>query len=302
MPRLLRTSAIALITVTCVIFTIRLFDWRMVIQALSRMHVSIFVLSSVPVIIGMFAVRGVRWLIVLGLSFNRRRLWQSFCANGVASGLASLTPFQLGEIVKIRMIPDHHGSAWRMGVPALFVERILDLAGVMGIGLSGLMLHLELAWSAAFAMLLPVWTGFALCVLAPLLRYAPHRFEPFVALLYRRSGIAAASILTVLLWLLYAALWWIAVSAISVSLDFGQIALLLGSVMLAVVASMTPGGLGVAELGSHGILLWLGKSHADADAAAIALRLLTPLLVLSGGLCMLLLLSYKHFAERKARA
>jgi uncharacterized membrane protein YbhN (UPF0104 family) len=72
-------------------------------------------------------------------------------------------------------------------------------------------------------------------------------------------------------------------------LDFSQVCILLGGVMLAVVASMAPGGIGVAELGSRGIMLWLGASTADAEAIAIALRMLTPLIAMAGLVCLFVL-------------
>lgn len=296
MSRLVRTLAISFITLVCTAATLHVFDWPMVLLALTRMHIGLFVAGGLALMTCIFTVRGMRWLAVLGLPFDRSRLWQSFCANGAASGLAALTPFQLGEVIKVRLIPDHHGSAWRMGVSALLVERLLDLAGVAGVGLCGVALHLKLGWIAPIALLLPIWCGQLFYLLRPLTRHLPKRLKPYLQLPHSRRHITGASLLTTMLWLLYAALWWLTVTAMNVSVDFGQISLLLGGVMLAVVASMTPGGLGVAELGSQGILLWLGKSHADADSSAIALRLLTPLLVLAGGACMFLLWLYRRTA------
>jgi len=280
-------------------WAIHLFDWKQVAIAVARMHLGMFAGAGLSLICGTFVVRGLRWLVVLGLPLDWRHFWQSFCANGAASGLATLTPFQMGEIVKIRMIPDHHGSAWRLGVSAFFVERALDLAGVIGMGGCGFALRREMTWVAAACLLLPVWGSLALCVIAPLSRHLPARLQPYVQLLHYRSRVIGTGFFTVVLWLLYAALWWTSVRAINVELDFSQIAMLLGGVMLAIVATMTPGGLGVAELGSRGIMLWLGKSHADADAAAIALRLLTPLLVLFGGACLAVLMRYRHNANLK---
>jgi len=110
--------------------------------------------------------------------------------------------------------------------------------------------------------------------------------------------IVRASLLTVIIWLLYAGLWWVSILAINVRVNFGEICLLLGGVMLAVVASMTPGGLGVSELGSRGIMLWLGASVADAEAVAIALRLLTPLIALAGLACLLFLVRHPRSEQK----
>jgi uncharacterized membrane protein YbhN (UPF0104 family) len=299
MKHWIRASIVVSITIACVAITVHLFDWRTVLQALLHMRVAFFLQACLPVVLGTFIVRGMRWLTVLGLPLDRRRLWQSICANGAASGAASLTPFQLGEMVKISMIPDHHRSAWRMGATAFFLERVLDLAGITGIGLCGLLMRANFVSLAVLACLAPVWCGQLLYLCAPLRKFLPRNLLRHSRILRDYRRITTASFLTTMLWLLYVMMWWIAVSAINVSLTFGQASLLLGGVMLAVVASMTPGGLGVAELGSRGVLLWLGKSTAEANAGAIALRLLTPMLVCAGALCLLLTWLYRRDAVLK---
>jgi len=285
----LRYLLVLLIVALCVAATLRLFDWHAVAQALSRMHLGLLLAGALPVLFAIFSLRGLRWLIVLGIKPSRARFWHSFCANGAAAGLATLTPFQLGEIIKIRLIPDHHGSAWRLGVSGFFVERVLDLSGVLGMGLCGLAIHFGLAWLAPLALLLPLLAGLLLGLLANHYHRLPSRLRPYMEALRHKQHIIQASLLTIVIWMFYASLWWVAVLAINVRLDFGQICILLGGVMLAVVASMTPGGIGVAELGSRGIMLWLGASTTDAETIAIALRLLTPLIALAGLACLFVL-------------
>lgn len=289
-----RFLLVLLIAAACVVATVRLFDWHTVAHALARMRTGLLLAGALPLLLAIFSVRGLRWLLVLGIKSSRRRFWYSLCANGVAAGLASLTPFQLGEIIKIRLIPDQHASAWRLGASGFVVERVLDLGGVLGVGLCGAALHFGFTWLAPLALLLPLLAGLLLSLLVVHLHRLPLRLRPYAEVLRHRGRIIRASLLTIVVWMLYAGLWWLAVLAINVSVDFSDICLLLGGVMLAVVASMTPGGLGVAELGSRGIMLWLGASVADAEAVAIALRLLTPLTALAGLACLPLLLRHPH--------
>jgi hypothetical protein len=289
-----RIWPVALVMVACVAWTLWLFDWRAVARSMAHMHVGVFLAGALPILLCVFAARGWRWLVVLGLSPNISRFWQSLCANGAAAGLASMTPFQIGEVVKLRTIPDHHGSAWRLGVSAFFVERALDLAGMLGSGLGGLAIHFKFEWLAPVALSMPLLAGLSLCLLAGWTRLLPHRLQPYAEVLHHWRRIIGASMLTMVIWLLYTALWWVAARSIGVYLEFNQVSILLGGVMLTVVVSMVPGGFGIAELGSRGLMLWLGASRVDADATAIALRLLTPLLALSGGICLLLLLRFRH--------
>ncbi|MFK2878781.1 lysylphosphatidylglycerol synthase transmembrane domain-containing protein [Rhodanobacter hydrolyticus] len=288
--RHLRHLLAALILIASVAITIQSFDWRMVTHSLRQLNVGVLFGGGLPVLATIFALRGWRWLIVLGIPFNRARFWRSFCANGTAAGLASLTPLQLGEIVKIRMIPDHHGSAWRLGVSGFFIERMLDLCGMLGLGLHGLMAHFGWHWMAPLALALPLVGAACLSLLSSQIAHLPQRVRHYAAALRHTRRVVLAAALTVFIWLLYAGLWWIAAMSMHVMLNFDRISLLLGSVMLAVVVSMTPGGLGVSELGSRGIMLWLGASAAEAETTAIAIRLLTPLIALAGLACLLPLL------------
>lgn len=284
-----RYMLIMLIVAICVTATLKLFDWHAVAQALLRMHLGVLLAGALPLLFTIFSLRGLRWLVVLGIKPNQERFWQSFCANGAAAGLATLTPFQLGEIIKIRLIPDQRGSAWRHGVSGFFIERLLDLSGVLGMGLCGLALHFRLVWLACLALLLPLLTGLLFGLLVGYLHRLPSRLQPYMEALHHKRQIIQASLLTIIIWILYTGLWWVAIFAINVQLDFSEVSMLLGGVMLAVVTSMVPGGIGVAELGSRGIMLWLGSSATDADAVAIALRLLTPLIALVGLVCLFIL-------------
>ena len=287
--RYLRHAIVLLVLVVCVVATLHLFDWHTVGRALTHLNVGLLLGAGIPLLVAIFAVRGWRWLVVLGIKPSHTNLWQSFCANGAAVGLASLTPFQIGEAVKIKMIPEQHGTTWRLGLSAFFVERLLDLAALCSVGLSGLTLHFGYGWAAPLALLMPLPGSLLLSSLCRLIRL-PARMKPYAEVLYRTPRVAMAALLTIPLWLLYAALWWTALHAMHIAVDFSEVAILLGGVMLAVVASMTPGGLGVSELGSRGILLWLGMSSADADVGAIAIRLLTPLAVIVGAACLMPLL------------
>lgn len=295
MRRLLRHALVLIILLACVTATVHLFDWRTIGRALTKLHVGLLLGAGIPLLLATSAMRGWRWLVVLGVAQNRANFWQSLCANGAASGLASLTPFQIGEMIKIRMIPDHQGKGWRLGVSAFFLERILDLGTLCSIGLGGLAIHFGHAWLAPLALLLPLGGCLVLSLLCRSLRL-PEKLLPYTEVLHHTPRVVMAAALTVPLWLLYVALWWVATHAMNVPLDLAQVAILLGGVMLAVVASMTPGGLGVSELGSRGVLLWLGVSAADAEIGAIAIRLLTPMIAIVGLACLVPLLCKKSNA------
>src|SRR6185312_14641908 len=114
----------------------------------------------------------------------------------------------------------HHGSAWRLGVSGFFVERVLDLGGVLGMGLCGLAMHVGLAWLAPLALLLPLLTGLLLGLLASHFHRLSPRLQPYMEALRHKQRIIQASLLTIMIWMLYASLWWVVILAIHVRLDF----------------------------------------------------------------------------------
>lgn len=294
MNRYVRHSVVLLIVLICVVATIRLFDWGTVLDALRHMRVRVLVGGGIPVLLAIFGLRGLRWLVVLGIAPTMKRFLQSFWANTVASGLASITPFQLGEVVKIKLIPDEHGSGWRLGASAVLAERTMDLSCVLGLGFCGLMLHFGLAWLSPLGLLLPLLASLILGGLSKHVDMLPARVRPYVEAFRNTRRIVLTCLLTIPIWLLYACLFWCAALAMNIVLSFAQITMLLGGVTLAVTASMVPGGLGVSELGTRGIMLWLGASTADADISAIALRMLTPLTLVTSFACVLALARYRR--------
>jgi uncharacterized membrane protein YbhN (UPF0104 family) len=235
-----------------------------------------------------------RWLVALGTRPTFGTFWQSLCANGAAAGLAVVTPFKAGEAIKVRLLPDQAGNAWRQGVSGFLLERLMDLFGLLGTGGFGLLLHLGFGGLASIALLFPLAAGLGLRVLAVHTRHIPLGIRPYFDSLTDTRRVINTALLSIPLWLAYACLWWVAVHATGVVVGFSDVAIVIGGAMLMVVASMAPGGLGVSELSIRGILIWLGVSTYGAEAAAVGIRLLTPLLVAVGLLCMVPLALYRR--------
>jgi uncharacterized membrane protein YbhN (UPF0104 family) len=201
-------------------------------------------------------------------------------------------------MVKIRITPDHQEATWRMKVSAIAVERILDLATMCAISISGLSVRFGYGWAVPLIMISPIVGSIGLATLCTHLPI-PAAMKPYLEVFAHKRRILIASALTVPVWLLYCVTWWAALHAMNVFIHPSQVAILVGGVMITVAASMTPGGIGVAELSSRGLLIWLGISSADADVGAVALRLLTPLIAIAGLICTLPLAGKLHRIKAK---
>lgn len=286
--RIARRLIPLLIGVACVFLVVRLFDWRTVWDMLANMRLGLFLATATPVLVVILALRGVRWLQVQGLALSPERIWLSFLANAVSSGFASFTPLQLGELVKLRLMRIDPRSEWPRAVPSFLVERLMDLSGLVGIGLAGLAAHFHQPFLAVAAVLTPLAAAAVLTETAKWIkRPLSQRWQPFLDAAQQPRRTYLAALITIPIWLLNAFLWWIAAQAIDVPVTFSHTLLLIGSVTLLAISSMTPGGLGVSELSSRGLLLLLGYSQIQAESVAIAVRLLTVLTIAVGAVCIL---------------
>lgn len=274
------------IAVVCAAAAVFLFDWREIGTTLHRMRLDIMVGGGLVALLAASWLRGLRWLAVVGARMTLPNITRSSLVNGAASGLSAVTPMQLGEAIKIRHLPSLGlVRDWKFGLSAFFVERMLDLAAVVGFLLFGLAAHSGIGWAALLLLGTPLAAALVLTCLASYVDRLPARLRPYLEAFRHRKRIYLASTMTIVIWACHALLWWCAAEALGVRLGFPDVSMLIGGMMLATAASMAPGGLGVAELGTRGMMLWLGFTVSEAEATAIGLRLLTPLVALFGLAC-----------------
>lgn len=277
-----RNIGVFALAAACSVATVHLFSWDDILRSLREANFTVLLAGGGGLLLLASLVRGVRWLLVVGIRPVGYVLVRSTLANAAAAGVAILTPFQLGEVLKVKLAPRRADGGWRHGVSGFVVERVLDLSSLMGIGFSGLAQWSGHAWLVPLCWMAPVGCGLALSLAAAHVDRAPTRLRPYLEAFRHRRRILLAAFATIPLWLITAGVWWLAVAAIGVRLDFMQLSLLLGGVMFATVASMTPSGIGVSELSARGIMLWLGFTVSEAEATAIGLRLLSPLVAVLG--------------------
>lgn len=294
MRRRWRGLAVIALALACTLATVHLFSWDEILRSLRQADFTMLLLGSGGMLMLSFVARGVRWLLVTGIAPSPRLVASSTLANAAAAGLAVLTPFQLGEALKVKLAPRRDDSGWRHGMSGFVVERVLDLSCLVGIGVAGLAMRAGQPWLAIPCWLAPVACGLMLSLLSAHVDAAPLRLRPYLEAFRHRRRIVTAAAATIPLWLLTAGMWWCAVAALGIRLDPMELCVVLGGVMFATVASMTPSGIGVSELSTRGIMLWLGFPVADAEAAAIGLRLLSPLIAALGLACLWLATLLRH--------
>jgi uncharacterized membrane protein YbhN (UPF0104 family) len=288
---------IALVT-TCVTIVLLGFDWTAVSARLATVDAFRFLLLTGAITLFACVMRGLRWVAITGLPFNARAIWEAHCYVAVSVAAASATPMQVGEALKLYFARRTSGMLLARSGFAYAMERVADLVAIVTLLAVGLAAHSGGVVPAAIAAL----SGLAvLCLMPVAARYlAAARHVPLVATRHlsplaevRVSGLRLAIFLicTAAKWSSVIILWRVPLETVGVRISLADTALLVAGVTLAGVASLVPGGIGVAEVSTRALLTWMGVEPGPAEAAAIALRLLSVVLIAVGllhGLAMVL--------------
>ena len=265
-----------------------LFDWAAVGAALRGLEVMAFLPAALTATLGLMLARSLRWAAVSGLPFTPASLWRIHLQTAVSMGIAAVTPMQAGEALKLKLARDRSGGGWAPLAAGFVLERLADVAALLGLGALGFGLRGAAApWLMLAALGLAIGVAAAPAILRRLAMAGLPR--PIAAMLaplrdYRPAGwrMALLGLCTVGAWFCTLLLWQVTLAAGGIALGLADCALAMALVTLAVIVSLVPGGLGVAEVSTRAVLLWLGVEPGQADAGAVLLRLLTPLVVLVG--------------------
>lgn len=285
---MLRRSWPALLGLAACGLALLLFDWPMVGRALLGFDVAGFLLVAVPVTLVMFAARTLRWVAVVGLSFRPAALWHSYLQTAMAVGVSMLTPALVGEALKLKLARDAVGTGWSTLGAAFAIERVADVAALVallavGLGVSGSSGPI-LACAAALATAGVAFAPGFLRLAAgwPLPTPVSHALRPLASFKPSASRMALFGLGTALNWVCVLLLWQAVLAGAGVRIGLTDCAVAVSLVTFAVIASMVPGGIGVAEVSAWAVFSWLGLSAGEAEVGSVALRLTTLLVVALG--------------------
>lgn len=289
-----------IISSICLIVVIRVFEWRHVLESLEKIDFAQLTIRCTPLLIGIYAARALRWLVIAGLPFSAMAIFETYLYVTVSIALSMVTPFQLGEAAKIKLAQNFSNLDISTGAPAFIVERIIDILVLTMLFSATGLFRPDVQWIAlglpiTIILLFVVW-------LAP---FAAHLGGDTGWLIYlvraRIPGLQflIATIISIASWCLTALLWNVALDSVGIFLQVSSLITLLFGVTASVIVSLTPSGIAVAELSIRAILMSYGVNSNDADTAAIVIRFLTILAVTIGAIHAILLIFLKSYLGRK---
>lgn len=261
------------------------FEWHAAFGVLRHADPVWFFLGGGYAIVAYWGVRALRWRYLMREMGVPASFLDLYLCSSVALSLSVFTPLQSGEALKVELLKRYGRVARLPGYGAFALERAADLYVVASIGI------VVLASAAAPTAYTLAIAG--LLIFAPVAGYMvlhnlrlPGRIGQFLTVL--QSGVRTPSMVLVLLlstcasWSLVALGWYACLMSISIHLGFFDMLALLAVVTLTSIASLIPGGLGVAEASVATSLIHLGVAAPLAQAGALCLRGYSLLVILLG--------------------
>lgn len=281
----------------CAAYVAATFTWSEIATVLGRADLGLLLVAGYGSILLVWLARTARWQALLRSLGIRVRFRDLYLCNAIALGLATVTPAQSGELLKLRLVKRYASVDLTRGLATFGAERVADLLVLAALALGALALQGSSRDLPALGAVL------ATIVAATLLGWAigrsgrlPRRLRPFAVALGDSAGTTAAKVtllaLTVVGWCATAFGWQACLASVGIDLTFVQAVGLVCLVTVANVLSLVPGGLGVSEVGVTAFLLGLDVPLSQAQAGALVIRVY--------GL-MFLALSLLHLAAAQAR-
>jgi uncharacterized membrane protein YbhN (UPF0104 family) len=269
------------------------FEWRPVLAIVARANLLWLVVGGGLAIIGQFALRTLRWRMLLRAADRDLRFVDLYFITAVSLSLTVMTPAQSGEALKVELLK-RRGVLDRLpGYGTFLVERATDLLVVV------LMAALSVAFGptlvAGQSRLTVALPAAAAALLAGLVAFGRLRARGVVGAWLARlrgasgdsSTLAAVFGLTVASWLVVAVGWQMCLFSIGLRITIAEVIALTSIVTLVNVLTFLPGGLGINEVFFPEVLERLGYATPLAQAGAVIIRCQW-LLMISIGLAHLL--------------
>lgn len=278
----------AVVLAFCLRYVLTSFRWGDVLRIVKHANLLWLLGAGAASIVVYWILRALRWFTILRNLGIRVRFGELYVCCAASLGIATVTPFQSGEMLKIELLKRHGALQRTAGYGAFAVERVLDLLTVVSAAAVCVLAEASPGLSRAAVLLalgivVAVVLGGVLAVSKLKPGGKPGEFLRNVAASLRGWATATAAIaLTAAAWSLVVVGWQLSLHSIGVDVGFFRVLTLMTVVTLAGILSFIPGGLGVSEAGSAQILMKFGQSAATAQAGAILIRCYGMLVVLLG--------------------
>lgn len=253
------------------------FDWLATFEILRKADLTWLFGAGGASIIAYFLLRGLRWRAIMPNTASTTPFNRLYVINSIAVGLSIFTPGQVGEALKIELLKRNQGPTRLVGTGMFLVERLADAGIVAVMAVVGLAVHMPyegLAKAHVVASGIIALLAISVCIaLFSKWRGAARELAaPLVTLARSPNALWRVLLLSLASWLLVVSGWWFSLRAVGISLGLFQVSWLVAVVVIAQLASLIPGGIGISDLLTVKLLALFGYDSSTSLAGAVALR------------------------------
>ncbi|HEX3926374.1 MAG TPA: lysylphosphatidylglycerol synthase transmembrane domain-containing protein [Gemmatimonadales bacterium] len=301
------------VTAALIWFVFRSYDVGQVWTTIRTVRIAPLVVAVILATLP-FLLRVPRWQLLL-LRDDGSRLPATALWHAIATGFAAnnLLPYRAGELVRVAAVTRLADVSFATALSSVAVERVLDALTVVGMLSVALVMVPQSASAAssngiaAHANQVGIGCLVALGLAVIASRFPDHAIRTLQRLLPRgavsdaitgflsrllaglgalRDPRHAAPVLawTLVIWLVNASAFYVALIAFNIGLSFWGALIVQGIVAIGIVGGLTPGNVGIFEAAIVGALALLGVDGERAFAYALTYHITTfiPIAILGG--------------------
>jgi uncharacterized membrane protein YbhN (UPF0104 family) len=276
--RLLAVCFSLIVFAASVWFIGRTFEWGKLAQVLRSVNLAFLVVAGGASIIAYWALRTLRWHILLRRTDTHVPFLDLYMCTAVALSFAIVTPLQSGEMLKIELLRKYGMIGRFPGYGSFLVERAFDMAVLMAMACLSLLTTVDILPNRNYAY--GILGCVAVACLAGLIMLPRLRLrgrpQQLVETMRQCVGnvptLIMVTAITCVSWACVAFSWQVFLYSGGIHVSFAKAVALMSIVALISILSLIPGGLGVSEVGTSQMLMHFGFAPAVAQAGSLVLR------------------------------
>lgn len=267
----LKVAIAVLVGTACAIFMTRTYRPGEIWITLQTLPVLKLALTTGLLYLSILLLKALRLKLILSAHGRTVHFHTAYFVTAIFSSLAMLTPAQAGEAAKLAYLGRQKSITFGNGLSCFVLEKGLDLAALLLLGLIALLGPRGLGWMVLLAVL-----GTALSVGCTkwLIGVFPIQNTEFARVLLQPLLLPSTAMISIAIWLVIASAWHLIFTSLSGGLGFSDSVRVMSTSTLAILLTFVPGGLGVSEVTISETLRLSGIEPVPAQASALIIRLL----------------------------
>ncbi len=284
------TKYLPLIGVLILAYLIYKIGLTEIINAFKLDH-PIYLIPAILIVLAVILIQTYKWNMILKVQGYKLPFTTVFKIQMISVFYGFITPARAGSIIRAKYLKELTGKSLIKSSSNTIIERILDLAAIMGLAFLGVLFFMKFftGWMYIIVIIIAAFGVFSLIFLKESIitkvlkkihyyllpkkykQRAKHYFEEFYSEFPKRRKLILPFLITIISWLLIYTIAFFVALSLNIDLPYHYFLLLFPITTLFSMLPISPSGLGVREVTLVAIL---GTFGVPADKI-VALSLLS---------------------------